>query len=214
MGGARLRPMIWQGGHLTPAEFFDQIVDSPWAARRSIQRLYQRLREADDRIVNNERRSGRAHGNWRDVDNQTAGSSGNDLYFAAKNPWLRQQFHTPLRLGDLPFVVGRRPLAVEGLPPRQPHLELEDAVPFWLSRNHFMIEKREGGYRVRDLCSTLGTIVNCEPIGHYLCADAPAAWGPTRLSSDAPLHVGGNEVIAGGVDSPFVFTVFVTSTSG
>jgi hypothetical protein len=182
--------------------------------RRSIQRLYRRMREADDRIVNKEKRSGRARGNWRDAENQTAGSSVNNLYLAAKSPWLQQQFHTPLGLGDLPFVVGRRPLAGEGLPPSQPHLELDDAVPFWLSRNHFIIEKRDGGYCVRDLCSTLGTIVNCEPIGHDLCADAPAAWGLTRLSSDTPLHVGENEVIAGGVHSPFVFTVFITSRSG
>jgi hypothetical protein len=175
--------------------------------------LIQRLREADDRIVNNEKRSGRAHGNWRDVDDQTAGSSVNNLYLSAKNLWLQQQFHTPLGVGDLPFVVGRRPVAGEELPPWQPHLALDDAVPFWLSRNHFIIEKSDGGYRVRDLCSTLGTIVNCAPIGHYLCADAAAAWGSTRLSS-APLHVGENEVIAGGVDSPFIFTVFMTSTSG
>jgi hypothetical protein len=104
--------MISQGGYLTPAEFFDQLPGSPRAARR----LVQRLREADDRIVNNEKRSGRAHGNWRDVDNQTAGSSVNNLYLAAKNPWLQQQFHTPLGLGDLPFVVGRRPVAGEGVP--------------------------------------------------------------------------------------------------
>lgn len=206
--------MISQAGHLTPAEFFDQIAGSPWAARRSIQRLYRRLREADDYIVDNGKPSGLAHGNWRDVDNQTAGSSVDNLYLATKNPCLQQQFHTPLRLGDLPFVVGRRPLAVEGLPPRQPHLELEDVVPFWLSRNHFMIEKLDGCYRVRDLCSTLGTIVNCEPIGHSLCADTPAARGPTRLSSHATLHVGENEVIAGGVESPFVFTVFIPSRSG
>jgi hypothetical protein len=85
-------------------------------------------------------------------------------------------------------------------------------VPFWLSRNHFIVEKSDGGYRVRDLCSTLGTIVNWEPIGHYRCADAAGGWGLT-LSSDAPLHVGENEVIAGGVDSPFVFTVFIASSS-
>ena len=42
---------------LTPAEFFDQIANSPPAARELIQRLSQRLREADDRIVNDERRS-------------------------------------------------------------------------------------------------------------------------------------------------------------
>src|ERR1700757_3921186 len=42
---------------LTPAEFFDRIAGSPPAARELIQRLSQRLREADDRIVNDERRT-------------------------------------------------------------------------------------------------------------------------------------------------------------
>jgi CRP/FNR family transcriptional regulator, cyclic AMP receptor protein len=36
---------------LTPTEFLDQIARSPRAARELIQRLSQRLREADDRIV-------------------------------------------------------------------------------------------------------------------------------------------------------------------
>ena len=45
-------------------------------------------------------------------------------------------------------------------------------------------------------CSTLGTIVNGEPIGNHFRTD------------DAPLRAGENEVIAGGVDSPFVFSVF------
>ena len=36
---------------LTPTEFLDQIAGSPRAARELIQRLSQRLREADDRIV-------------------------------------------------------------------------------------------------------------------------------------------------------------------
>jgi hypothetical protein len=37
-----------------------------------------------------------------------------------------------------------------------------------------MIEKRDGNYYVRDLCSTLGTIVNGEPIGDHFrgCATA------------------------------------------
>jgi CRP/FNR family cyclic AMP-dependent transcriptional regulator len=46
---------------LTPSEFLEQIARSPRAARELIQRLSQRLREADDRIVNDERRGGRAH---------------------------------------------------------------------------------------------------------------------------------------------------------
>src|SRR5262249_59317778 len=39
-----------------PTEFLDQIVGSPRAARELIQRLSRRLREADDRIANDERR--------------------------------------------------------------------------------------------------------------------------------------------------------------
>jgi len=182
---------------LTPTEFFDQIAGSPRAARELLQRLSQRLREADDRIVNDERRSGRAHENRKDADSQAAVMSFNDAYVAAKNPWLQRQFHTPLGLGDLPFVVGRGPVTGEGLPPLEPDIKLDDVAPFRLSRNHFIIEKRDGSYHVRDLRSTLGTIVNGEPIGNYFRTD------------DALLRAGENEVIAGGVDSPFVFSVFI-----
>ena len=158
--------------------------------------LSQRLREADDRIVNDERRSGRAHGTH--AASQTAGESVNYPYLAAKNPWLQRQFRAARGFSDLPLIVGRRPVAEEGLPPLQPDLKLDDTVPFRLSRNHFMIEKRDGSYYVRDLRSTLGTIVNGEPIGDHFRDD------------DAPLGAGENEVIAGGVDSPFVFSVFIT----
>jgi len=182
---------------LTPTEFLDHIASSPRAARELIQRLSQRLREADDRIVNYERRRGRSHGTRKDADSHTAVESVNNAYLAAKSPWLQRQFHTPLGLGDHPFVVGRGPVAREGLPPLQPDLKLNDNVPFRLSRNHFMIEKRDGSYYVRDLRSTLGTIVNGEPIGDHFRGD------------DAPLRAGENEVIAGGVDSPFVFSVFI-----
>jgi hypothetical protein len=178
---------------LTPTEFFDQIAASPRAVGELIQRLSRRLREADDRIVNDERRSGRAHGTRKDSDSQTAVKS----HLAAKNPWLRRQLPAPLGLGDLPFVVGRGPIAREGMPPLQPDLKLDDTVPFRLSRNHFMIEKRDGSYYVRDLRSTLGTIVNGEPTGDHFRGD------------DALLRAGENEVIAGGVESPFVSSVFI-----
>ena len=45
---------------------------------------------------------------------------------------------------------------------------------------------------MRDLLSTLGTIVNGEPIGDHFRGD------------EAPLRTGENEVIAGGVKSPFL----------
>ena len=149
---------------------------------------------------------------WNETGNQTAESPVNNSYLAAQNPWLQRQFSTPLELGGRPLVVGRRPAAGEGVPPWQPDLELNDTAPFRLSRNHFTIEKDEGGYRIRDLCSTLGTIVNGEPIGHLLRADGSTAG--EYLASEAPLRAGENRVIAGGPDSPFVFSVFITSRSG
>ena len=159
---------------LTPTEFLDQIAGSPQAARELIQRLSQRLREADDRIVNDERRSGRAHKSRNDADSLAAVQSVNTAYLAAKNPRLQRQFRTPLGLGDLPFIVGRGSDAGEGLPRLQPDLKLDDTVPFRLSRNHFMIEKRDECYYVHDLCSTLGTIVNGEPIGNHFRGDDAA----------------------------------------
>jgi pSer/pThr/pTyr-binding forkhead associated (FHA) protein len=110
---------------------------------------------------------------------------------------LQRQLHTPVGLGDRPFVVGRRPVAGEGPPPRQPDLMLDDPRPFRLSNNHFVIEQRRGGYHVRDLCSTLATIVNGQAIGDQFGSD------------DVLLRFGENEVIAGGVGSPFVFSVSI-----
>ena len=78
---------------LTATEFFDQITGSPQAAREAIQRLSQRLREADDRIVRDKRRSDRAHGMRKDADSQTAVQSVTNAYLAAKNPWLQRQLH-------------------------------------------------------------------------------------------------------------------------
>jgi hypothetical protein len=61
-----------------------------------------------------------------------------------------------------------------------------------------MIGQRDSAYHVRDLCSTLGMVVNGETIGNHFRTD------------DALLQTGDNEVIAGGLASPFAFSVFVT----
>jgi len=45
---------------------------------------------------------------------------------------LQRQFRTPLGLGNLPFIVGRGPVAGEGRPPLPPDLKLDDTVPFRL----------------------------------------------------------------------------------
>ena len=63
--------------------------------------------------------------------------------------------YTPLGLGDLPFVVGRMPVAGEELPALEPHLQLADATPFRPSRDHFMIEKPDGSF----ICATSAALL-------------------------------------------------------
>src|SRR5690349_2304106 len=82
------------GGNLTLAEYLDQ------TAPGLSQRLSQRLREADDRIANVQNRNARTQArSWGDADSQTAASSINSPYLAAKDPWLQHQFCSPVELG-------------------------------------------------------------------------------------------------------------------
>ena len=157
--------------------------------------LSQRLREADDRIVNDERRSGRAHWTCKEARSQTAVESVNNAYLAAKNPWLQRQLHASLRLGDLPFVVGRGPVAGEGLPPLWPDLKLHDTVPFRLSRNHFMIEKRDGS--ASTACTSFSRLRLELQFGARLYSGIA---DPTRRSKEAPAFAAVSAVVTDDTD--------------
>ena len=102
-----------------------------------------------------------------------------------------------LALKRLPFAVGRMPGPGEAAAVTPIDLLLDDSRPFRLSRAHFRIAEDLGGYRVQDLGSVLGTLVNGAPIGLHFGADA------------APLWPGQNEVVAGGADSHFRFLLTI-----
>ena len=102
-----------------------------------------------------------------------------------------------LRLGPLPFRVGRLPVPGEAEPTEVNDLRLSDTRPFNVSRDHFAIERVSDGVQVRDRGSYLGTIVNGIPVGGH------------RHVATVPLTVGENEVVAGGPKSPFRFRVIV-----
>lgn len=175
------------------AEFLDQISRSPDTARKLIMRLCHRLHDLEDRVVTNERRLQPHEGR----DGLGESLVVHDVILAADTADLRRQVPEPFRIGTVPFVVGRAMLPGELPAPRDLDLKLQDHVPLRLSRNHFAIVRRDGRYHVRDLRSTLGTMVNGRLIGEHFGAD------------EAPLVIGENEVVAGGVDSPFVFFVAV-----
>jgi len=105
-----------------------------------------------------------------------------------------------LVLESLPFVVGRRPAPDEEMP-KGVDLSVQDSMPFRLSRKHFAIEPSGDWYAVRDLGSHLGTQVNGETVGENFPRDTKA------------LEVGDNTIIAGGVDSHFVFRLRVQEES-
>jgi len=102
-----------------------------------------------------------------------------------------------LRLADLPFRVGRLPVAGEAQPIEVNDLQLSDMTPFNVSRDHFTIERAPDGVQVRDRGSYVGTIVNGVQIGRH------------HHVATVPLAVGDNEVVAGSPRSPFRFRVVV-----
>lgn len=72
---------------------------------------------------------------------------------------------------------------------------LHDVEPFQVSRSHCSIEREGDHFFVRDRGSTLGTVVNDEPIGvNY-----------ATLTRD--LHRGENTVLVGSARSPFKFRI-------
>lgn len=96
----------------------------------------------------------------------------------------------------MPFRVGRRAPEIGQLECDAQTLVVEDKFPFRVSPNHFAIcDDPKLGLVVRDLGSDLGTTVNGQFLGGIFAKDT------CRLQS------GVNTIVAGGLDSPFVFKV-------
>ncbi len=101
----------------------------------------------------------------------------------------------PIAIPHLPFTVGRRHDAHEPPSVITPDLAIGEDQPHRLSRAHFSLIRDNGGVLVRDLNSTLGTIVNGQPLGRDFPIDS------------TPLRHGENSLVAGGDGSPFAFVV-------
>ena len=96
-----------------------------------------------------------------------------------------------VKINETPFGVGRKPKRGEQTPRTDIVLQFPDERPYNLSRNHFLIELGRPGLMIRDAGSQLGTVVNGERIG----LDEPR--------NVIPLHIGANEIEAGGYNTPF-----------
>jgi CRP-like cAMP-binding protein len=102
-----------------------------------------------------------------------------------------------ISINKFPFIVGRSADGTPSPPTSETDLILPDSPPFRLSPQHFSLDYCPEGYVVRDWGSTLGTEVNGEFLGEQFGHDL------------ATLKKGENLIIAGGINSPFVFKVLL-----
>jgi len=182
---------------LTAQQFLDRMTNDPWLARELILRLSIRLRKIEDKIAEGLPPE-HALDSIEGTTSEEVIPENVTISLVAQTGALRDWIGAaPIQVVALPYVVGRRPLQGEAEPARHPNLMIEDAVPFRLSRDHFMITGGKNRLLILDLGSTLGTIVNGRAIGHHFMNDA------------APLRRGENRIVAGGWGSPFEFVVSV-----
>lgn len=163
-------------------QFLERVSTTKDLALRTLRRLSERLRRADERLAG------------LLAEGQAEPSQGTDLRLLPASETLAAQLPADgILITSFPFEVGRRPGGGEQAPSHKVDCALEDHRPYRLSRQHFTILRTASGFAVADAGSALGTVVNGLPLGE----DLPQ----TR----ADLMPGTNTVVAGGEHSPFVF---------
>ncbi len=171
-------------------DFLDEISRHPDLARELLLRLSERLRAADDRVVKLSQQQASPL--------ETVGEEQPAVRVLPASPELARQIpEEGLVVTRFPFIVGRRPDRGERTPTTAVDLALADNRPYRLSRHHFAILHTERGLVVSDTSSKLWTAVN----GTYL--------GQDFSRSRVALRRGENEVVAGGLHSPYRFRIVV-----
>jgi CRP/FNR family transcriptional regulator, cyclic AMP receptor protein len=176
--------------------FLERVSAEPELARKLLLRMSARLRDVEDMLT-------------QLYASHEAAPAGRELVAAAPQveapPALTLTGATygvkffigpePIRIPHLPFTVGRQHDQHEPPSVITPDLAIGEEAPHRLSRAHFMLIPDGDDIVVRDLNSTLGTIVNGQPLGRDFPVDS------------APLRQGENSLVAGGDGSPFAFVV-------
>ena len=179
--------------------FLDRVSSEPGLARKLLVRMSVRLRDVEDLLTklykNHEcaQPSGETGGEL--VAAVPAAASLEITLAAATGAARRSIGPDPIAIRHLPFTVGRQQDEYERPSVVTPDLAISEERPYRLSRAHFSLIRDGNDILVRDLNSTLGTIVNGQPLGRDFPTDG------------APLHKGENELVAGGSGSRFAFIV-------
>jgi CRP-like cAMP-binding protein len=174
--------------------FLDRVIAEPELARKLLVRMSARLRDVEDMLTRIYTQG--TEDAARDQLPVPAAAAASRIVLAAGTKRLRAVIGGDrIAIDRLPFTVGRRPEEGQAAPLVAPDLAIPEPAPYRLSRAHFSLLAEGGEIVVRDLGSTLGTIVNNRSIGRDFPLDS------------VPLRPGENTVVAGGTGSPFVFAV-------
>lgn len=175
---------------LSEEEFLQRISEDAATAMRALRRLSERLRSANDRVIEHSAEPSPS------APGTTSPAAAVQVRILPDHPRVARELPKEgVSVEQLPFHVGRPSGRGEREAPVELSLALRDGIPYRLSRVHFSLVAEGSGVAVRDVGSTLGTLVNGELIGEH----APRAF--------APLEPGENRVQAGGMDSPFAFRI-------
>jgi hypothetical protein len=179
--------------------FLDRVSTEPDLARKLLLRMSARLRDVEDMLTQVYASHEAAAGEATSRALIPAASTVEALpSLTLTGSTYAAQFFIgphPIKIPHLPFTIGRQHDKHEPSSVITPDLAIPEEQPHRLSRAHFMLIRDDDEILVRDLNSTLGTIVNDQPLGHDFPIDS------------APLRKGDNSVVAGGAGSPFAFVV-------
>jgi CRP-like cAMP-binding protein len=176
---------------LSREAFLERIANDPDLAYSALLRLSERLHAMDDRV---------AQGGVATMPRKAPLPAPAELPVTLYGDSASLDGAVPragIRIASFPFHVGRKVGSNEQPPAAPVALQIEDHRPYRLSRLHFSVERTGDGFAISDILSTLGTEVN----GEYL--------GETFAKARAALNKGDNRVVAGGLDSPYVFRIVV-----
>jgi CRP/FNR family cyclic AMP-dependent transcriptional regulator len=176
--------------------FLERVSAEPELARKLLLRMSARLRDVED-MLTQVYASHEAPDSGRELAPLAPTAEAPPALTLTGSTYAAKFFigPEPIRIPHLPFIIGRRHDQNEPSSVITPDLAIGEDPPHRLSRAHFMLLRDDDDILVRDLNSTLGTIVNGQPLGHDFPVDS------------APLRHGDNSVVAGGAGSPFAFAV-------
>ena len=176
---------------LDKSALFEAFQSNKDAVESVMTHLFQRMRTMNKRVVNLETQ-------LTEIEEETHAKPSVILIKGISEPAKHSLYDmSSMVVDNNPFTIGRWSKHASksswfSAKPTRKHLEIHDIAPYVISRHHCQIVQKSNDVYITDTKSHLGTWVNKK-----------------KIDESAKLNKGANTVHLGGLNSPFVFEVFV-----